>query len=123
MEREVQLLSSEEPTSKGENAVVANECFELASQIVAVEPVDHVATVTGTKSYCSSHIDFGHVLFDPVHDVNEIVVWCTTPIFPDVKCDQYKAWFVCRDNFLPDSIRERLTISCRACDVRGDDHV
>lgn len=91
MEWEVQLLSSEETTSKGENAIVADECFELASQIVAVEPVDHVATVTCTESYCSSHIDFGHVLFNPVHDVNEIVVWCTTPIFPDVESDQYKA--------------------------------
>ena len=94
MEWEVQLLGSEKTASEGENAIVADECFEFASQIVTVEPIDHVATVTSTESYCSSHVDFGHILLDPVHDVNEIVVWRAAPIFPNVEistqCGPYR---------------------------------
>lgn len=49
---------------------MADESFESASQIMTVEPVDHVSTVTSTKSYCSSHVDLGHILFDPIHDIH-----------------------------------------------------
>lgn len=123
MEREIQLFGSQKSTGKGEYAIVTDECFELAAQIVAVEPVDHVSTVTSTKSYCSGHVYFRHVLLDPVHDVDEIVVWCTTPVLPSVGSDQPKSWFVCRDNILPDSIREGLTIACRARHIRGNNNV
>jgi hypothetical protein len=104
VEREIQLLGGKKTSSKGENAIVADESFKSASKVVAVEPVDHVTTITSTKSYCSSHVDFGHMFFDPVHDIYKIIVWCAAPV-------------------LPDSIREGLTISCRARNVRRDHNV
>ena len=64
--------------------------LESASEIVAVEPIDHVSAVTGTKSYCSSHVDFRHMLLDPVHDIDQIIVRCAAPVLPVVASDEYE---------------------------------
>lgn len=83
MERKISLFSRKETSSEGKDAIVADHCFEFASKIVSIEPIDHVATVARTKSYCSCHIHFGHVLLDPVHNVDKIVVRSTSPVFSD----------------------------------------
>lgn len=90
MEGEIQLFSSKKTTSEGKDAIMTDECLKSASEIVAVEPIDHVSTVTSTKSYCSSHVNLRHVLLDPVHDVDQVVVRCTTPVFPVVATDKHK---------------------------------
>ena len=59
-------------------AVVGDQRLELAPKIVALNPVDHESTVTGSSSNAVLGVDIGEVFFDVLPALNQIIVRCTT---------------------------------------------
>ena len=60
-----------------------NEGLELSSQIMSLNPVDHIAAVTRPNGYGILHVDTGNVVFNILHALHEIVVGPATPTVVD----------------------------------------
>jgi hypothetical protein len=46
-------------------------------------PIDHVASITSTQCDRAIVVRFWHVLADPVEDVDNVLIWITSPVATD----------------------------------------
>lgn len=87
-----------------EDAGVGEERLELAAQVVALDPVGHVAAVAGAQAHGARRVDEGQVRLDVLPPAHEIVVGPAAPL-------------------VLDAVREALAEAGRAGRVEGDDDV
>jgi hypothetical protein len=65
-------------------AVMADERLELAAEVVALDPVHHVAAEGGAGGDGTSGVDVWHVVAEMLKDLDEVGVWCTAPVVLDL---------------------------------------
>jgi hypothetical protein len=65
-------------------AIVTDECFELATKVVALDPVHHIAAERGAGGDGTSGVDVWHVITEMLKDLNKVGVWCTAPVVLDL---------------------------------------
>lgn len=82
MEREIQLLCREQSRQR-KDPIMAYKSAKTTTEIVAVDPIDHVTAVTRAQSHRVRNVDFGHVSLNVIHAVHEVLVRRSTPILAD----------------------------------------
>lgn len=64
----------------GHFAVVADQRFELVAEVVALDPVHHVAAKRGAGGDGAGGVDVGDVVAEVFEDFDEISVGCAAPV-------------------------------------------
>ena len=103
MLHEEQLIGSV-LVKRAEHAVVAHKRLELAAEIVALDPVDHITTIRGTSSNGVFGVNVLVVLGNMFEALNQIIIRRTTPV-------------------VRDSVRELLPVAGGASGVDSDGDV
>jgi len=62
---------------------VTHKSLEFTTQRVALDPVDHVTTVTGTKSNGTVRVNIAELLLEVIEGEDKVFVRCAAPVIPD----------------------------------------
>lgn len=86
-----------------ELAVVRDDGLEPAAEVVALDPVHTVTTITSTGCNGPVHIDVANVILDVIHQCNPVAIWRSTPVVLDF-------------------VDEFLAVARRARELRNEHH-
>jgi hypothetical protein len=81
-------------------AVVADESFEFAAKVVALDPVHHVAAEGSSGCDGSVGVNVRHVVAEVLEDFDEIGVGSTAPVVLDlvgVLAGYGRSWHLCKE--------------------------
>jgi hypothetical protein len=90
-------------------AVVADERFEFAAEVMALNPVHHVTAEGSSGCDGSVSVDVRHVVAEVLEDFDEIGIWGAAPVVLDLV--GYVSWNTNKVAFV--STTERLWLTLR----------